>query len=273
MGWIPKTVPTPGIPTMGTILRLIREDANLARHEATRLHGVSPSYLYEIESDAKLPKIETLEAMIEGYNVDPLLARHLRELRSPAVELESLSQIRRRVTTNADWMSHLEDLEARHTLAAYVDPLWNILACNTTWLAALPGIEETMSIARWIFGPRAKRVFVEWEREAAHNVAFDKAMLGLFRDSSQAREIIGHLAEHPDFRRLWASSLTVAYGRDTDDLLHHRDFETGTLTSYRLSIAPMDETGVVQLVTAIAKTYSGPVPPRRITVPRRNQSS
>ncbi len=254
----PKLVPTPGIPTFGTTFRLIREDQHHTRQTAANLHGISSGYLFSIESDAKQPKLETTTKMLKGYDVGPLLTRHLHDLRAPALTLPTSDKLRQQVRGHDDWMKHLDDLQERRTLAAYVDPFWNILACNETWLAALPGIEKTNSIARWIFSAIAKEVFVQWEREAAHNVAYDKAMLGLFRHSAQARELIKHLQSHPDYRRLWAASIDVTYGRDTDDLLHHRDPATGTLTSYRLSIAPMDESGAVHLVTAIAKPYSGP---------------
>ncbi|WP_228000505.1 hypothetical protein [Nocardia australiensis] len=77
------------------------------------------------------------------------------------------------------------------------------------------------------------------------------AILGLYRNSQQARDLIRHLGPNTEFRRLWASSLDVNYGRDSDALLHVRDPTNGELVSYRLSIAPMVEDMTVLLVTAI----------------------
>ncbi|WP_227999097.1 helix-turn-helix domain-containing protein [Nocardia australiensis] len=243
---------------MGTTLRLIREDLGLTRLAARDRHGVSSSYLYDIEADKCLPKLETLEALIAGYKVDPSLARHLRELRSPPVDLVPTERLREGVTSDLDWMSHIDDLAHRGVLAAYIDPSWQVLACNDLFLSIMPGLEKTYSIATWIFSPIAKEVWVDWEKEAAWNVAYDKAILGLYRNSQQARDLVGHLGPNREFRRLWASSLDVNYGRDSDALLHVRDPTNGELVSYRLSIAPMVEDMTVLLVTAIPKPYSGP---------------
>ena len=253
-----NALPPPGIPTLGTSLRLIREDLGLTRLTARDRHGISNSYLYEIETDKNLPKLETLEALITGYKVDPSLSRHLRELRSPPADLDPTNKLRQSVTSNLDWMSHLDDFQHRGVLAGYIDPTWNALACNDLFLSTFPGLEKTYSIAAWIFSPIAKEVCVDWETEAAHNVAYDKAILGLYRNSQQARDLIRHLGPNREFRRLWASSLDVNYGRDSDSLLHVRHPTNGELASYRLSIAPMVEDMTVLLVIAIAKPYSGP---------------
>ncbi|WP_433620901.1 helix-turn-helix domain-containing protein [Nocardia sp. CA-120079] len=253
--------PQPSIPTLGTTLRLIREDLGLARSTARDRHGISDSYLFEIETDRYVPKLETLEAIIAGYKVDSLLARHLHELRAPAEDLAPVHKLRQSVAANLDWISHLDDLERRGVFAAYVDPIWNVLACNDLFHTALPGIEKTDSIPTWIFSPIAQQVFVDWNREAAHSVAYNKAILGIYRDSQQARDLIRQLGPNKQCRRLWAASLSVTYGRDTDHLLHHRDVTTGELRSYRISIAPHTEALDVYLVTAIGKPYSGPPGP------------
>ncbi|WP_327116460.1 hypothetical protein OHB12_04660 [Nocardia sp. NBC_01730] len=256
-----RTTAPPGIPTLGSTLRLIREDLGLTRLTARDRHGISNSYLFDIEVDKYVPKLETLEALIAGYEPSPLQARHLRELRSPPEDLVPTDKLRQSVTANLDWLHHLDDLEHRGVFAAYVDPIWNVLACNDLFRSTLPGIEETYSIAAWIFSPVAKDVWVAWEQEAALNVAYDKAILGLYRNSQQARNLIRHLGPNREFRRLWASSLEVNYGRDSDDLLHIRQPPNGGLVSYRLGIAPMVANMTVLLVTAIPKPYSGPLGP------------
>ncbi len=253
--------PQLSIPTLGTTLRLIRDDLGLSRFTARDRHGISASYLFEIETDRYVPKLETLETIIDGYKVDSLLGRHLRELRAPAEDLAPTDKLRHCVTGNVDWISHLDDLERRGVFAAYVDPMWNILACNNLFRSALPSIEKTDSIPTWIFSPVAQKVFVDWNREAAHSVAYNKAILGIYRNSQQARDLIRQLGPNKECRRLWAASLAVNYGRDTDDLLHHRDITTGELRSYRISIAPQTEALDVYLVTAIGKPYSGPPVP------------
>ncbi|MFQ6395326.1 hypothetical protein ACLMAJ_17890 [Nocardia sp. KC 131] len=155
-------------------------------------------------------------------------------------------------------MSHLDDLQHLGVLAAYLDPIWNVLACNDLFLSTMPGLERTYSIGAWLFSPIAKEVWVDWEKEAAWNVAYNKAILGLYRNSQQARDLIRRLSPNSEFRRLWASSVDVNYSRDSDSLLHVRHPPNSEVASYRLSIAPMVEDMTVLLVIAIPKAYSGP---------------
>ncbi|MEU2032594.1 helix-turn-helix domain-containing protein [Nocardia amamiensis] len=250
----------PRIPTLGSTCRLIREDLGLSRFGAQQRHGISPSYLFNIEKDEYTPTFETLEKIIAGYGLNPMQARHLRELRTPAEELAPTDKLRQCVNENVDLVSHLDDLEQREVLAAYLDPLWNVLGRNYLFRAATPGLEETNCIPVWLFTPQAKTAFVLWAHESAHSVATLKATLGRYRDSEQAKDVIRQLRPVKEVRNQWSSSIDVAYGRDTNDLLHLRDPATGELTSYRLSVADVTQTQNVLLLTAIRKPYSGPEP-------------
>ncbi|MBF6545295.1 helix-turn-helix domain-containing protein [Nocardia brasiliensis] len=256
-------VPSPAIPTLGATLRSIRKGLGLTRITAHHRHGVSTSYLYEIEADKQQPKLETLDAMITGYNLDALTARHLRQLRSPPADLMPTQQLREQVCENRDWIGHLDDLQLRGVLAAYLDPFWNVLACNELFLSAMPDLEKTYSIPTWLFSPIAREVWVDWEKEAAWNVAYSKAILGIYRDSQQARALIRHLGTNSEFRRKWALSTDVKYGRDSNFLLHVRHPPNSEITSYWLSYAPMVEDMTVLLAIAIPKAHSDPkIPPR-----------
>ncbi|WP_186818573.1 helix-turn-helix domain-containing protein [Nocardia ninae] len=256
---------------MGTTLRLIREGLGLTRLTAHECHGISYSYLYEIEAGKRTPKLETLDALASGYgyDVDSLLTRHLRELRSPPADLMPTQRLRERVTSNRDWMSHLDDLQQRGDLAAYLDPFWNVLACNELFLSAMPGLEKTCSIAEWLFSPIAQEVWVDWEKEAAWNIAYIKAILGRYRRSQQARDLLRHLGPNNEFRRMWASSVDVNYGRDSDSLLHVRHPPNNEIVSYWLSFAPMVEDMTILLTTAIPKPYAGPRNPSTPESPTR----
>ncbi|WP_067473403.1 MmyB family transcriptional regulator [Nocardia amamiensis] len=250
----------PRIPTLGSTCRLIREDLGLSRFGAQQRHGISPSYLFDIEKDDYTPSFETLEKIISGYGLNPMQARHLRELRTPAEELAPADNLRQCVNDNTDLISHLHDLEQREVLAAYLDPLWNALASNDSFQATTPGLQETDCIPTWLFSPAAKSVFVQWPHESAHSVATLKATLGRYRDSEQAKDLMRQLRPVKEFRRQWSASIDVAYGRDTNDLLHLRDPATDELSSYRLSVADVTQTQNVLLLTAIRKPYSGPEP-------------
>ncbi|MFI9410051.1 MmyB family transcriptional regulator [Nocardia gamkensis] len=250
--------PLPRIPTLGSTCLLIREDLGLSRNGAQQRHGISPSHLFNIEHDRYVPTFETLEKIISGYRLDAMMARHLRELRAPAEHLAPVDKLRECVNANDALIEHLQDLERREVLAAYVDPVWNVLACNDSFRAALPGLDKTDCIPTWLFSPHARPVFPQNPTEAAHSVATLKAVLGRYRDSEQAHDLMRQLRPHKEFQRLWTSSIRVAYGRETNELLHMRDPETGELASYRLSVADVSQSQDVLLLTAIRKPYAGP---------------
>ncbi len=259
----PKYSPQQHIPTLPTTLRMIRDHLELTRITAYERHGISASYLSQLERGERIPSIEVLETIIAGYRLNPMQARHLRELRLPAEVLAPVDKLRQYVSSNVGLINHIQDLEERGVLAAAVDPMWNVLACNESFRSALPGLDETDSIPRWLFNPIAQTVLVEWHREAAHSVATIKAVLGRYRGSQQAHDLIRHLRRNKDFQRLWARGIDVAYGRDTNDLIHGRDPVTHKLASYRLSIADVTQSQNILLITAIRKPYSGPHPTDR----------
>ncbi|MEV6140472.1 helix-turn-helix domain-containing protein [Nocardia sp. NPDC051990] len=259
----PRCPPQQHIPTLQTTLRTIRDHLELSRITAYERHGISPSYLSQIERGDRTPSIETLEAIIAGYGLTPMQARHIRELRTPAEVLAPVEKLRQCVSGNIGLTTHIQDLEERRVLAAAVDPMWNVLACNESFRSLLPGLDETDCIPRWLFSPIAQTVLVQWHHEAAHSVATIKAVLGRYRGSRQAHDLIRQLRPNKEFQRLWNCGIDVAYGRDTNDLIHRRDPMTREFASYRLSIADATQAQNVLLITAIRKPYSGSNPADR----------
>ncbi|WP_327096109.1 helix-turn-helix domain-containing protein [Nocardia vinacea] len=250
----------PHIPTLGSTCFHIRNELGLSRAVAQQRHGISTSYLADIETDRTTPKPETLEKLIAGYELDPMRTKYLRELRSPAEQLPTADSLRRCVHDNVGLMTYLRYLDRRDLFAAYVDPLWNILASTDGFRSWLTGIGEDGNVRAWLFTPHAREVLTDWRYEAKRTVAVVKAALALYRDSEQARDLIRQLRPNRDVQRLWNSSTYVAYGRHVNDLLHRRDPDTHDLASYRISIADLTQNQHVQLVTAIRQPYSGPDP-------------
>ncbi|WP_083898092.1 MmyB family transcriptional regulator [Nocardia vinacea] len=248
----------PHIPTLGSACLDIRNELGLSRAVAQQRHGISTSYLSDIEADRTTPKPETLEKIINGYDLDPPRTRHLRELCAPPEHLPTAERLRRYVHDDVGLMTYLRDLEKRDLFAAYVDPLWNILASTDGFRSWLAGIGEDGNVRAWVFTRHARAVLTDWRYEAMRTVAVVRAVLGAYRDSEQARDLMRHLRPSRDFQRLWKSSTQVAYGRHVNDLLHRRDPGTGELASYRISIADQTQNQHVQLVTAIRQPYSGP---------------
>ncbi|WP_433710173.1 helix-turn-helix domain-containing protein [Nocardia sp. CA-084685] len=254
----PRYTPQQHLPTLPTTLRLIRDHLRLSRVTAHARHGISPSYLSQIERGERTPSIETLEMIIAGYKLTPVLARHLWDLRTPAQDLPAVENLRQCVNENVGLMAYLHDLEVRGVLAAYVDPMWNVLACNGLFWSLTPDLNETKCIPAWLFSPIARTVLLQWRSEAAYSVATIKGALARYRGSEQAHALIRRLHSDKDFQELWSGTIDVAYGRDTNHLLHARNPATEELGSYRLCVADVTQNQHVQLITAIRTRYSGP---------------
>ncbi|WP_406279445.1 helix-turn-helix domain-containing protein [Nocardia sp. NBC_00881] len=254
-----KSGPAVRIPKLSSTCRSIREDLGLSRAEARDRTGLSDGYLFEIERGKHVPSLEALEKLIAGYRLNLMQARHLRELRAPAEDLLPTPKLRESLTANDVLMSHLQGLEQRGVLGAYIDPVWNVLACNDSCRAALPGLEETAeSIPAWLYSPTAKTIVIEWEREAAHAAAVLKAMFGRYRASEQVRDLMRRLRPNRDTNRLWGPSTNVAYSRDASNPLHWRHPSTGQPNSYIMTASEVNQTQNVLLVTALRRPYCGP---------------
>ncbi len=254
----PSRSAQPSIPTLSTTCWMIRNHLGLSRVGSYERTRVSASYLSQIESGERVPSLETLDKLIRGYRLDAAQARHLLELRAPAEDLAPAENLRRLVQENGGLMTHIHALEERGVLGAYMDPMWNVLACNDSFRSALPGLDYSESVPVWMFSPAARETVVDWDREAAHSVATTKAVLGRYRTSEQARDLMRRLRPNSTFARLWSSSISISYGRNTGDQLHWRDTYTGELISYSLTMSEISQTGDVLLVTALPVPYCGP---------------
>ncbi len=238
---------TPRMPTLGTVCRQFREHCGYTREEANSKCGVSQSYMYRIEEQEHWPSPEILERLVTGYDLDSGQARHLSELCAPAERLEPVHVLRHQVLTNAAQMSHLDHLEKLGALAAYIDPVWSILATNNLFRRSIPGADETGSIPVWLFSPTARRLVLDWDREADHTVAILKGILGRHRDSPQSIDLFRRLRRNTYFQDRWIYDIRVEHGRDDSIQFRLRDPKTAAVSGYRLSIS--DETNHVWLLT------------------------
>ncbi|MGW0252507.1 helix-turn-helix domain-containing protein [Nocardia goodfellowii] len=250
----------PHIPTLGSSCLDIRTELRLSRARAYQRHGISPSYLADIEADRTTPSLLLLDKLIAGYELDPMRTRHLRELHAPGQTLPATERLRRYVREDRDLMTFLDQLDDRGIIAAYTDPLANLLASTERFRSWLAGIGENDNIRAWVFTPDARAILTDWLHEATHSVAIVKAMSGIYRDSGQARNLLRQLRPSKDFQRLWRSSTQVVYGRHVHDLLHRRDPVTQELESYRIGLADLTQNQHILLITAIPQPYSGPDP-------------
>ncbi|MGI5219478.1 helix-turn-helix domain-containing protein [Nocardia sp. CA-290969] len=247
-------------PNLGDTCLVIRKTLGLSRSAAYSAHGVSQSYLFDIENNMRVPTSAILDRMIDAYGLDSQQAQHLRELREPAHYLPATGELGAQLQHHIGLIPHLDGLEAKGVLGAYIDPLYNILACNESFHSAWPGLAEADSLLSWIFEPAAAHSAPDRDREAAHTVAITRALAGRYRDSGQTKKLLRKLSHHDEFTRRWTSTIDVAYGRSPDDLLHRRHPTTGESTSFTMTKAGVCRLPEVSLITLIPMPYNGPDP-------------
>ncbi|MFD4072494.1 helix-turn-helix domain-containing protein [Nocardia ignorata] len=226
------------VPTLGQTCRLIREERGFTRDTAAAHLSVSRSYLADIERNRRTPTEAFLDHIIIGYELDPITARHLRELRATAVDLEPTAVLREAVTTNTALMAHLHQ---RSDLAAYVDSAWTVLACNDAFQAAALGLGPGKLMPVWIFSDTAKKILPNWPHEADLTAAIVRGIAGRYRDSEQVHTLFHHLRPVTEFQNRWNDGVHTAYGRDPSDLTEVHHPVTGRTASYSLTLTAQSE--------------------------------
>lgn len=215
-------------PTFGLLLRRLRDARGVSRERLAFNAGVSASYISHLEKgDRDRPTREVVDALVRYLDrIDPLSAverRHLLDLAGLGVtEFPTIEQLRAEIT--ADMLRALELHEPN--MAAYVDTRWNVLACNRSYAAAFPGLEQDVNILRWFFGNEASRkVMVDWETEVRLTVEWLRGLIASSGDTAWSAEFLAELGRYELFRRLWDEG-AVTYGGDRPGM-HLRDIVTG----------------------------------------------
>nr|WP_232541515.1 helix-turn-helix transcriptional regulator [Nocardia bovistercoris] len=216
-------------PTLGGLLRKLRDERRISREKLAFAAGVSASYITHLEGgDRDHPTKAVVDALIRYLDrVRPLTGaerRHLFDLAGlPDGGYPAVAEMRAGI--GADMRRGLAVHEPN--AACYLDTRWNLLSWNRSYAALFPGLVEDGNMLRWLFGNEiAKRVMVEWEREAALAVEWLRGLIGQSGDTAWSAELLRELGAYPEFRAVWAAGGT-AYGRDSPHM-HLRDPESGT---------------------------------------------
>ncbi|WP_416566082.1 helix-turn-helix domain-containing protein [Nocardia testacea] len=253
----PNSGPAPKarIPHLPSTLLAIREHLGWSRAKAYSRHGVSGSYLSQIEDGTRTPSLDLLQQMISGYNLTCSQSQYLHDLRAPSRHLSPTPDLRQFIARTSQLVRHLDDLDQRSVPAAYVNPLKQILATNHTWRRTLPGMYEIGCIPEWLFSPAGQATVLDWHNEARYSVASIRPGLARYRDTEQAHTVLATLANNPAFNEIWHASVDVIYGRDTSSPLqcHHPD--SGERYSLTLSLSLVTQTQEVLLVTAVPRAF------------------
>ncbi|MFJ2834211.1 helix-turn-helix domain-containing protein [Nocardia sp. NPDC087230] len=254
----PDPDPPPiSIPEFSTTLRWLRESRGLSREEAAIVLEFSAVHLGRFERGESLPSAKFMELIISGYRLGPAMAAHLRDLAIPAIPLSPAPYLRTWVQRDPSLLSNLDRFQTRNIPAAYVDPLWNVLAHNDLFAEVLPGIDESRSLPVWMFTDTGKAAVVDPEAEGAWSVSMLKGIMGKYRDSEQARELVTALTPNEEAQRFWAAGSDISFGRDSRFLLHAHS-PGGVPVSYQLTLTESILAHHIQLFTATPEPYSGP---------------
>ena len=229
-----------------------RRTPGLRREEVAQLAGVSPTYYTFLE---------------QGRDVRPsrqVLAALAQALRLSATERAHLFQLARVAPPAADEDARAEVLApALGAMVAHLDPYpayvkgrrWDVLAANraaravfTDWMARPP---EDRNLLWWTFtDPEARKVFVDWEHEAAATLARFRAAAARRPGDPEFAELIERLQRaSPEVRSWWPRHdvLPVAGGVKR---LHHPAVGDVTFQHVVLQVADRPEQTLVSFTSA-----------------------
>ncbi|MGW5922184.1 helix-turn-helix domain-containing protein [Nocardia fluminea] len=242
--------PHVSIPTLGNTCRWIRDANDLTRNQAASTVRISVSHIQRIERGISIPHKNSLEDISRGYRVDPAMITHLNDLAAPAVHLVPAAHLRAYVLADTALTLNLARFQARGILAAYTDPLWNVLARNDLFADVVTGIDNSGSLPLWMFSEHSEAVLLDPLSERTWTVSMLKGAMGRYRDSEQAQDLVRILAPISEVQRLWAASLTVSHGRDARHLIQARD-PTQNPVDYQLTLTETLPMQHIQLITAV----------------------
>jgi transcriptional regulator with XRE-family HTH domain len=228
-----------------------RRTPGLRREEVAQLAGVSTTYYTFLEQGRDVrPSRQVLAALAHALRLSTTERAHLFQLA--------------RVAPPADEDAHAEVLApALHAMVAQLDPYpayvkgrrWDVLAANrsaralfTDWMARPPG---DRNLLWWTFtDPEARKVFADWEHEAAATLARFRAAAARRPGDPEFAELIERLHRaSPEVRAWWPRHdvLPVAGGVKR---LHHPAVGDVTFQHVVLQVADRPEQTLVSFTSA-----------------------
>ncbi|MCX4098322.1 helix-turn-helix domain-containing protein [Nocardia sp. alder85J] len=232
-----------------------------SQEDFARRVGLTLSYYGKLETGERAdPTRSVLEGIATELNLDAVRRGHLFRLSGldPVGDLPSAGALRQALDPLT--MDIIDRLDADRYVAIF-DTQCNLLRCNDMYRQAFPGMEVGQNSILWHFEPSpARKVLVEWEREAEFNVYWFRYLLCPYRDTPWASEMLQRLSRNPWFRRYWAHEARVVSGRSVENsAIHLRDLHTQLLSTLRVSQVRLGNAfGDVIVFVGAREEYSGP---------------
>ncbi|MGW4240999.1 helix-turn-helix transcriptional regulator [Nocardia sp. NPDC004722] len=215
----PLRSPTLPERSAGSFLRELRERRDLPRAQVARWLRMQPNSLGVIENGHRRVAPELVDQFVKVVALTATEERHLRKL--AAASRPAKSKARAKLDNEATLPSYdhavSEDMQAgldaiTPHAAAWVDPMWRILASNPAYRLAYPGLTESGNVLTWFFRcPSSKATMLDWEGEAALTVAWLRTIVDEHGNPAWARELLRDLSDSEDFARMWrAGAVTLS---------------------------------------------------------------
>lgn len=216
----------------GSYMRALRERRGLPRAQVAKWLQMQPNSLGGIENGYRRPTPEIVNQFAQVMSLTPSEERYLRKLAAVTKSKAKATSKPKAPPASPDYsniitkeMQAALDGLAPHA-AAWVDPLWRVLASNSAYRRAYPGLEDAGNILTWFFRhPDSRATVLDWEGEAALTVAWFRALVGEYGNPAWARALIDDLSDSEDFVRMWKSG-TVTFNR-TSPYMHLWDSRFG----------------------------------------------
>jgi len=199
-----------------------RRTPGLRREEVAQLAGISTTYYTFLEQGRDLhPSAQVLDALARALRLRTAERAHLHTLVRDAPAPTDRRTVETLAPAVAALVEHL-DPHPTYVTGRY----WDVLAANrgaralwTDWVAQPP---ENRNILWWTFtDPTARDVLVEWEPEAAAQLARFRAAAARYPDDPAFRALIEGLhAVSPEVRAWWPRHEVAPLGSGTK-LIHH----------------------------------------------------
>jgi len=227
-----------------------RRTAGLRREEVAQLAGVSATYYTFLEQGRDVrPSRQVVTALAGALRLSTAERAHLFQLAG--------------VTPAADDQGQAETVDpVVGAIVDRLDPLpaylkgrrWDVLAANraaralfTDWSARAPG---DRNMVWWMFtDPTARKVYVDWEKEAAYMLGRFRAAAARRLDDPDFTELIERLHQaSPEVRRWWPRYDVRSVGGGTKHL-HHPALGDVIFQHAVLQVADRPEQTLVYFIT------------------------
>jgi transcriptional regulator with XRE-family HTH domain len=199
-----------------------RRTPGLRREEVAQLSGVSPTYYAFLEQGRDIsPSSQVLDALARALRLSPAERDHLYALAQRAAPRGGDAP----ETLGAGIAALVERLDPYPSFVK--GRRWDILAANraaralfTDWLALPPGQRNELL---WMFtDPRARDIYVDWEKEAAAMLARFRLAAARRPDDPDFAAVIEHLHRRSAEARGWWSRHEVLFPASGTKRLRHQ---------------------------------------------------